>query len=742
MKKSKENLRKVYLACAVLSLLSAMSMRGSADVAGDRPLLVILVEFQNRSFADALYMNNYKVRIFGPAEPNVTEYYRETSHGRFTYVAAIRGETYGRADGMVRVLMNVRQDQAPTGRDFRNLALSLANQFFDYSRYDANGDGRIQDRELTVLAIQANGGNSGKTMTAGNVNYDGVSLNGLPVPVMSENAQNYVLYHELAHAVDLNGWTGKDLYNLRDGFRQKAITWNVAADGAIASAGSEKGEIALELDANWFSVGAAITAYRDQNGELRLAGYDLSAPDNPQLKKMASAGLAEDLSVSQVGPLRLVTALRSGGGNLKLIVWDVNFNWEFIRRGDYTAGEASDIEVRALSSSRVVVACRDADGNLKMIAFDISQNGELTRRGSYTGGAARGINLANINSSRVVAAVRQVDGNLKVICFDLNLNGEFTRRGDWETGFVTDVDLARISLRRVAVSVRDGSGNLKVILFEVNADGDVTRQGSWQSSAVCDRDIQCNGSSAPLPTDLVAKTSIVGLAQSRLAVSWIDPTKNIQVRALDIQDEGASLEQVGSRATEGEYVSSRLVRVSDTAFTTFGQVDGQIWTGSSLGLLGGHTGNDVVHFDPYTKLKLGWLPYVEIEASTPMGLAPMGTPAAQAVILRVPGHRETEYFILEVRKRESIYEAGLADEGLAIWRVDETKTYPHPYVSLEWLGGARQSALWNDTDIGLTRYDDSSSPAGSRWSDFSPSGVSIKQVESFFRGLSFEITIR
>lgn len=741
MKKSKVNLQKVWLAFAVLSLLSAVSMRGSADVTGDRPLLVILVEFQNRSFADADYLNNYKTRIFGPAEPNVTDYYRETSHGRFTYVAATRGETYGSADGMVRVLMNVRQDQAPTGRDFRNLALSLANPFFDYSRYDANGDGRIQDRELTVLAIQANGGESGKTVATGNVICDRVSLNGLPVPVMSENAQNYVLYHELAHAVDFGGWT-VDLYNLRDGFRQKAVTWNVAADGSIASAGSVKGEIALELDANWFSAGAAITAYRDQNGELRLAGYDLSAPNNPQLKKMASAGLADDLSVSQVGPLRLVTALRSGGGNLKLIVWDMNFNWEFIRRGDYTAGEASDIEVAALSSSRVVVACRDSDGNLKLIAFDISQDGELTRRGSFTAGGATEINLANINSSRVVAAVRQAGGNLKVICFDLDQNGDFTRRGDWEAGFVSDVDLARISLRRVAVSARTESGNLTVILFEVNAAGDVTRQGSWQGAAVCDRNIQCNGSSAPLPTDLVSKTSIVGLAQLRLAVSWIDPKKNMQVRALDIQDDGASLVQVGSRATEGEYVSSRLVRVSGSAFSSIGQIDGQIWTGSNFGMLGDHTGNDVVHFDPYTKLKLGWLPYVEVRASTPMGLAPMGHAAAQAVILRVPGHRDTEYFILEVRKRESIYESGLADEGLAIWRVDEEKNYPHPYVTLEWLGGSRQTALWADTDIGLTLYDDSSSPAGARWSDFSVSGVSISQVESFFGGLSFEVTIR
>src|SRR5262245_4385875 len=115
MKHKKEIIRGISMACAVLSLLATMILQSSADVTGDRPLLVILLEFQDRSFADAQFLNHYKARIFGPAEPNVTDYYRETSHGRFTYVAATRGETYGIADGMARVLMNVRNDQAPTG---------------------------------------------------------------------------------------------------------------------------------------------------------------------------------------------------------------------------------------------------------------------------------------------------------------------------------------------------------------------------------------------------------------------------------------------------------------------------------------------------------------------------------------------------------------------------------------------------------------------------------------------------
>ena len=729
------------LAFTILLLLAGRAVSAPLRVSGDRPLLVILLEYRDRTFADANFLDHYKTKIFGPAEPNVTAYFRETSHGYFTYVAATGGDGDGTADGVIHVVMDVRQDAGPTGETFRNLALGLANAQFNYRLYDANGDGRIQDQELTVLVIQANGGDSGKTLAAGNVSYDRVSLNGLPVAVISEQAQNYVLYHELAHAVDFNGATGDDLYNLRDGFRQKALMWNVAANGGISLGAGIHGEIALELAANSFAAGGAITAYRDQNGELRLANYDFSAPDHPRMKQTASAGLATDVSIAQVSPLRVITALRSEGGHLKLIVWDVNLNWEFTRRGDYMAGEASDIEVTAVSSTRAVVACRTAERELKLIAFDISRTGELTRKGSYTAGGAEEINIVTINSTRVVTAVRQAGGNLKVICFDLSLDGNFIRRGDWEAGQVTDVDLARLSLRRVATSVRSHSGALTVILFDVDAAGEVNRLSTYEDGQVFHR----------AETDRAPKTSITGLAQLRLAVSYIDPHRVIQVRTLDVEDDG-SLNRVGSASTltpdperpelTQKFASSQVVKSSGSLFATLGQVDGQIWTGNRFGMLGGHTGDHLVHFDPYTKLKLGWLPYVETRGSTLFGLAPMGHRAAQALILRVPGHRATEYFILEVRKKTSLYESGLADEGLAIWHVDEEKVYPEPFVSLEWLGGSPSTALWSEDDTSLVLYDDSSSPAGSRWSNFSTSGISISQIASFFGGLSFNVEFR
>jgi hypothetical protein len=138
-------------------------------------------------------------------------------------------------------------------------------------------------------------------------------------------------------------------------------------------------------------------------------------------------------------------------------------------------------------------------------------------------------------------------------------------------------------------------------------------------------------------------------------------------------------------------------------------------------------------------MKLGWLPYTPIGNSTSYSLLPMGYFAAQAVILRVPGHRETEFFILEVRSRDSVYESGLKDEGLAIWHIDEEKVYPHPFASLEWLGGSPETALWSAADTDLKRYSGRTSPAGSRWSDFTLSGIVIRKICEFPGGLSFDV---
>jgi hypothetical protein len=125
-------------------------------VLGERPLLLILVAYSDRFFSDPQFQSRYQARIFGPGDPCVTSYHRETSHGNFTYVAATNGETQGSADGIIYLPVKMRQEEAPSGKEYRRLILQLANRYFDYGRYDADSNGVIENPELTVLIIQAN----------------------------------------------------------------------------------------------------------------------------------------------------------------------------------------------------------------------------------------------------------------------------------------------------------------------------------------------------------------------------------------------------------------------------------------------------------------------------------------------------------------------------------------------------------------------------------------------------------
>lgn len=731
-----------------LGLIIALCSLGSPEarpVTGQRPLLVIMVEYSDSTFASPQFRSGYEARIFGPGDPCVTAYFNETSHGSFTYIAATTGETEGAADGLVRVTMNVSVHNLPDG--YRRDALALADPYFNYGAYDTDRDGTIENSELAVLVIQANGGDeAGKVREADAVVLDKVSLGNLPVAVISEFVPDYTLYHELAHLVDYFGYTGDDLYNLRDGLKIHAMKWDVAAGGGVAPGASRYEEIALELDASQLGTNLGVAAYRNQNGQLSLAAYDLVSERYPVIGPIARAGVAADLSVAQLSTLRAVTAFQLQDGRFKLIVWDMDFNWTWTRRGDYTGGHASDLAVTAVSSSRVVLALRTNGGLLKLVAFDVSRGGDLTRLGSLVpGDEASEINLLKLSSTRVVAAFRTAGGNLKVLSVDLSNAGEFTVQGELTADAASDIDLAQVSLRRVVTSSRQESGTLAVRLFNISRAGLVTQLGSWEGGAVCDSSVQCTGKSDPITSDRTPRTSIIGgLAHRRLAVAWIDTDKLMQVRTLAYAEDWLTLTEVGSYTSEDTYLSTRLVWISGSSFATFAQIDGQVWTGNHFGLLGGSTRDRLVHFDPYTKLKLGWLPYTEISgspgSSAAYSLLPMGSGSAQAVILRVPGHRETEYFILEVRNRDSVYESALNDEGLAIWHVDEEKPYPHPFVSLEWLGGSSETALWSADEADLLRYSGRSNPAGSRWSDFSLSGISVRGIEGFDPGgISFVI---
>jgi M6 family metalloprotease-like protein len=91
------------------------------------------------------------------------------------------------------------------------------------------------------------------------------------------------------------------------------------------------------------------------------------------------------------------------------------------------------------------------------------------------------------------------------------------------------------------------------------------------------------------------------------------------------------------------------------------------------------------HFDPFIKLKSGWLSYTVAIGNGDYTLRDVET-SAQVLVLYDPGHSASEYFIIENRFRGSSYDngrpgagGGLPNDGIAIWHIiEDPALYPNP----------------------------------------------------------------
>jgi hypothetical protein len=103
---------------------------------------VVLVEFADVRLSES--DDFYERMVFGPAEPNLAGYFRALSQGRFAWSRA----------GVVRVRLpqNAPGASAPAGLD-EQIMRQVAAQGFDFARFDANRDGRVERRELGVLRL-------------------------------------------------------------------------------------------------------------------------------------------------------------------------------------------------------------------------------------------------------------------------------------------------------------------------------------------------------------------------------------------------------------------------------------------------------------------------------------------------------------------------------------------------------------------------------------------------------------
>jgi M6 family metalloprotease-like protein len=180
---------------------------------GSVPLLLLLVD----TSASAQLGHNdayYRQRIFGPGYPNVADYYREISNRSMTFVEAAVVHTQSPTSAQlagVESRAQVPASEMDPAQRARYVALQHAEDGgFDFSQFDANGDGVVNTSELAVLQIDPVTPTSGQTGALGCTQHSGVQVCGA-VSLTGDHGELMLYAHELMHqvidAVDVYGAT-------------------------------------------------------------------------------------------------------------------------------------------------------------------------------------------------------------------------------------------------------------------------------------------------------------------------------------------------------------------------------------------------------------------------------------------------------------------------------------------------------------------------------------------------------
>lgn len=153
---TQEDIRRTQEPCLDPSSNSAVAVPQTT------PVLLILVDFSGQSTQQAFSNLAHPDRswahlMFGRSESQGNHYWQEVSHGNFQMRPA--PESYGCLnDGSVYVELAIPPPQTPA--EWRNaptqimkLAIDAASKYVDFAKFDSDGDGRISNRELSVLLV-------------------------------------------------------------------------------------------------------------------------------------------------------------------------------------------------------------------------------------------------------------------------------------------------------------------------------------------------------------------------------------------------------------------------------------------------------------------------------------------------------------------------------------------------------------------------------------------------------------
>ncbi len=167
-----------------------------------RPLLVIVADFSD--VTERVTAAQAQTRFFGVAFGSVNNYYTSESFNRFSFTPA--AETEGTAnDGVVvapvGLLANIQTAGNDLGGPWGAQAIAAADQWVDFSSYDANNDDRVDERELAIVVMTDTGDASacGGTRALTAVTVDTMVLTGRQYSYDFALENNITHAHELAH---------------------------------------------------------------------------------------------------------------------------------------------------------------------------------------------------------------------------------------------------------------------------------------------------------------------------------------------------------------------------------------------------------------------------------------------------------------------------------------------------------------------------------------------------------------
>lgn len=178
----------------------------------DRAVLVIYVRFTDVDYpadSDATWVAQRYFGTGGPFAttfPSVVDYFKRLSFDDLFLFPAL--EYDGAQDGVVSVQYPGTAAQfAATPFGARNKTLlQLADPSFDYSFYDVDGNGRLDNTEVVVNLLEVNAvapkwDGCGVMSSADPVTLDGTVLNDLATPLVGHSTNLITIIHENGHAL-------------------------------------------------------------------------------------------------------------------------------------------------------------------------------------------------------------------------------------------------------------------------------------------------------------------------------------------------------------------------------------------------------------------------------------------------------------------------------------------------------------------------------------------------------------